>query len=332
MYRRIVPGSVEPLQFLDKHYSARDRRTSTRGQVHVYENSSIIRNWRSSLPTTTDLARLFRGAQIVGGYSESFDKVLLSDLLDVDLISHWGSLVNLCRSFDFENRYRLMFVIGVISFGHGSKDEAEIVKVLIAVSIIDNLKALDLPKWPSYSKFRQDEVPSIASLVELIEPHLMPYAGDERSITEFKLSSKQWRQLQPAELAWNHRQQRDARTLADYLIKQWPCAEPTMDGFITPVLIKIEPALESIRPEWGRMFQNLDLSRNISQVQRALDQHHSALEIGTLGGESREKHFFPARCRGGELPTLTTDLLCKNGMYILRVSLPNSSASRVMRH
>ena len=56
------------------------------------------------------------------------------------------------------------------------------------------------------------------------------------------------------------------RDFANFLLPQWPCCEPTVNGLTVPTL-DIGEAVQAVRPEWLRLFQNLQLSRHIMKVQ-----------------------------------------------------------------
>src|SRR5207249_204189 len=78
-------------------------------------------------------------------YDRLFDRVLLSDLLAIQYPLEWGSLVNLCRTHGPEDKYRLMFLFAVMSFRNDV--DMDVVRTLIAFSVLDDLKVLDPPKW-----------------------------------------------------------------------------------------------------------------------------------------------------------------------------------------
>lgn len=99
--------------------------------------------------------------------------------------------------------------------------------------------------------------------------------------------------------------------LLAFFLKQWPCPEPSLVGFAEPEdpLIDISPALEIIRPEWQRLFQNYQFSQYVTKVQQTLDQHHSEIQAKVPVKGLTEQNIIPTRCSGGELPTLQDLLL-----------------------
>jgi hypothetical protein len=199
-----------------------------------------------------------------------------------------------------------MFLFAIMSFRHDV--DMDVLRTLVAFTVLQDLKVLSPPKWPAYSQFRQNQVPRIDYLLQLMKSCLVPYRGDLRSTFEFNLNPKQRRRLESAELAHEKQQEADSKSLAEFLLKQWPCPEPTIEGLpmSTPLLVNVGKALEVIRPEWLRLFQNLEHSDYVSQVQRVLDCHHAnprrPEEPLVLG--FGEQEIFQRCDRGGTFPTL----------------------------
>jgi len=295
----------------DVTYEVRDHLRPSQRQKNVYESVSLIRNWPSDIPRTPKLAVILQDWPAIGGYNESFDKILLSDRLTVNFALELGSLANLCVNSEPKDKYRLMFLFALMSYNDNA--DMDLVRTLIAFAVLKDLKALDTPKWPSYIHFRQNQVPRSDYLLQLIKPCGVPYPAYERSTFGYILSFKQRRRLEAAELAHEQRIEDQSKTLAQHLLRQWPCLEPTTEGFITPDLVDVPQAMEIIRPEWRRLFQNLELSNYIQQVQIVLDHHRTLVEIEQPNARREVQEIIPTRCRGGELPTLSRDLLRKSG-------------------
>jgi hypothetical protein len=258
----------------DEPYVARDRWRVSQRRSNVIQCTNLIRAWPSSLPLTRDLAGILQNWANIGGYTGSFDKALLTDLLDVQWATDWGSLVNLCRESSSKDIYKLMFLFAIISF---RQDVAgDMLNTLIAFVLFQDLKALPPPAWPAYNHFRHNEAPPINYLLQLMKSSLVPYSGDVRSTTGFNLNPKLRRKLESAELAHEKQQETDSKILANFLLKQWPCETPTIEGLPTSslLLVNVGKALALILPEWLRLFQNWDHSCYVTKVQNVLDFHH----------------------------------------------------------
>ncbi|KAL2063392.1 hypothetical protein VTL71DRAFT_5197 [Oculimacula yallundae] len=272
-------------------YLSRDRLATTRKRLNVAECVIHLRKWPDSLDTTKDLAGVLQEWSTFQGYTSPFDKVLLTDMLDVDWQNDWGSLANLCRKSTRKDVYRLMFLLGAVSFRPDANMDA--VRTLIAYSTIDDLKILVPPVHSAYLTFRQNQIPDAAYIIDLLKPCLVTYAGDERTSTEFNISLKMRKRLEALETAHNKQLDEDAKSLAEFLLKQWPCAEPSLEGFTARVMIDLSQAISIIRQEWLRLFQNLELSAYLSQVQLSLDKHHCPKRPFKLVDSKANAEIYP---------------------------------------
>ena len=309
-YQRPNAAPAEQQASTHLQYVSRGRPLGGPRRTNVIECTSLIRDWPSRIHTPSDLAGILQNWTNIGGYVCDLDKVLLTDLLDLQFDTMWGPLVNLCRECTSESAYRLMFLFGIMCFRQDVN--MAVVKTLIAFALLADLKALRLPEWPSYIHFRYNQQPRVEYLVQLMKPYLAPYGNDERSTFGYALNSKQRRKLEVAELAHEKQRQKDADTFGEFLLKQWPCSEPTMEGFPTSIPIDLVKAMETIRPEWQRLFQNWELSQHLAQVQSVLNHHRAEAKIVSSTVETREQEVLPTRIRGGELPTLAETLLRKS--------------------
>ncbi|KAH8687808.1 hypothetical protein BGZ60DRAFT_363637 [Tricladium varicosporioides] len=318
----------------DATYHARDKWNKTQEKVNVFECSTLIRNWRDKLSTTSDLAGIMQSwattTSPVMGFVGVFERILISDHLNVTFAAEWGLLVNLCLRSSYKDRYRLMFVFAPIVFRHDV--DMAVVKTLIAFAILDDLKKLIPPTWHQYSQFRSNQIPSVTYLQQLMKQSLVKYNSEFSSDLGFYLTSKQRRKDEGARKAHELQQEQDTHTFAEFLLAQWPCAEPSLAGFSTPGLIVVDQAFNIIVPEWLRLFQNLQLSDYIHQVQCILNKHHSSGTVVLPNLEILEQVLLPIRCHGGEVPTLM-QLMSKVGPSVktmqppclLRIQMVNSS-------
>lgn len=301
-YQRLeLYESLQPLA--DAHYDSRDGWRSTIARNNVFESVSYFRNWSSSMSTEKNLVKILQHWSDIGGYNAPFDGVLLSDLLQIKLSDEFGALVVLCQKLGKEDMYKLMFLFGNISFRVDV--DMNIVRVLIAFAVFEDLKVLVPPQWATYTKFRQHQVPRIDYLLQLIQPCLVPYGEDERSTLEFQLSAKNRRRLEMAQRSYEKEQHQHATILVEFLYKQWPCAEPSIEGFSAPISIDLSQALGQILPEWLRLYQNFELSNHVALVQGVLDKHATDDKIVPPRLEVPEQMVLSERYRGSEFPTLS---------------------------
>lgn len=308
LYERI-DETDNNLQPSDLAYQPRDRPELTRIRQNVFESLSLLSKWSPDLPATKDLVGILQRWPAIQGHGQSFDKFLLSDCLNVQFGLQWGSLVDYCRGSTRDRLYSLSFMFAMLSFNPGA--DMDLVRTLIAFAISERLKQLEPPKWPSYSRFRANYVPTVDHLAQMMKPFLVPYKDDERS--RFNITAKLRKTLEAKQKSHEEKSKSDCRTFAEFLLKQWPCVEPTLEGLaqVDSLLLDIPQALAVVKLEWLRLFQNLELSQYIAQVQQVLNHFHPSPVIGILEVFSSAEEVFFVSHHGGETPSLVKDLLRK---------------------
>ncbi|KAK1833011.1 hypothetical protein QBC39DRAFT_381058 [Podospora conica] len=271
----------------------------------VMKMTNILRTQPSDIEKPPDLAQKFAQVNTVGGYGVPYDAVAISERMKTDILESWGSLVEYCRGAT--SSYSLMFLISALAF-RDTVDES-LLRVLVAFSAIPALKTLPLPTpWVAYVNFRPNTTPHLDDLVRLAMPHrIVQTSGPGDGLDEF-LSSKERRRRQATADALDLRSEDDCRYLARYLLQQWPCFEPTTGALLRKdLLVDPEAALETIRPEWRRLYRNYELSQHLQQVQ-AIMHLSTGDTVWRLPPSHSPPHggatIFPCRARGGEIPQL----------------------------
>ncbi|KAK2040736.1 hypothetical protein LZ31DRAFT_603645 [Colletotrichum somersetense] len=307
VFERYFDNTADQSNHVDIEYSARDCiNPSNTCHCQVLELVHFLRTWPERLATTSALAQQLSQHNSIGGYTDVFDKVSLNDRLSLDIPSIWGSLARSCR--EQQSPFSLMFLLAPISYGPGA--DMGLVKALAAFAVFDELKAIELPLWPSYNNFKPNQAPHLDYLLQLIGPFKTPAPKDHSEDFLKFASAKQIRRMRAEQAAWDQRVEEDCRYLANLLLSQWPCAEPDVTRLSKSVLVDIEGVLKLVRPEWKRLYQNMDLSVHLDAVQTVLNRHHCDTKYEAPCFIPSEE-TFEERLRGGEIPSLRSDLLKK---------------------
>ncbi|KAK6539145.1 hypothetical protein TWF694_009389 [Orbilia ellipsospora] len=254
----------------DSVYHSRGEPATYSSRQNVFEVAYHLHNWSQNLPLPLDLATVMEGWQNIGGFENVLDKVLLSDKLSLDLPLYWGALVRICQGSDQTCRYKLMFLLALLSFNPLIHMDA--VRTLIAFATNPEFKTCQLPLGSSFVNFRRN--PSIKQdmLRLLIKPYCKTYSKSElQSMGGFTLNTKLRKRFEAAETTFNRCVEDECKNLIDHLIEQWPCLQPTISPAFDNELIDLAQILPIIQPEWSRLFFNLQLSNHISGVQRILN-------------------------------------------------------------
>lgn len=274
---RVDIGSPDYSSSLDMLYISRDRWMMNSKCRDVFESVSLIYSWRVGFPIRPNLAALLQEWPIFQGFGEASNTLLLSHLLTVDFAMEWGALANLCRRSQVRDRYKLCFVLGLVSFRHAIN--MDLVRTLIAFATVDKLKALESPTYPVYVQFEFNKIPSTEYLSRLIEPFYTSYSDGNvaENGTRYKLQKK----LATALKMHQEQARAAARPLATFLAPQWPCACLTLEGFSGDgsLLLDISSAMEVVRTDWMRLLQNFKFSAYVALVQDVLDHLGPAQHI-----------------------------------------------------
>ncbi|KAK4234701.1 hypothetical protein C8A03DRAFT_18447 [Achaetomium macrosporum] len=312
LYERRLADDDDDLvsEVTDNVYLSRDRSSASDARcARVMETTHLLRTKPDTFRTPHNLATILAQGNVIGGYGTEYGTVSLSDRMRVDIRENWGSLVEYCRYG--QSPYSVMFLLATLSFRENV--DGALLNALVAFAIFGELQTLPLPSWPSYFNFRLDGEPQLDDIAKLITPFKTPAPKDDGEELGQLMNAKQRRKIKEAKEAFEMRAEEHCRYLAKFLLAQWPCREPDMS--ILPrndLLVDTSAALEAVRPEWLRLYQNRELSAHLKQVQQILDQHRSDFEFSIPPAITCEEVFPPpSHCRGGAIPRLESDLLGK---------------------
>ena len=305
--RRLYERSISDPERLtageDIVYKPRDRQGSLPQATNVYRIARLVHKQPFSIRMTRELAAILQGWKLIGGFHYNSDPEItspcLSDLIENNIGDQWGSLVNFCRQTSPLDSYRLIFRLGLLSFG--TKPDMDAIQSLAAFGCLDELKTLQPPLSPSFVGFKLDASPTLESLLNSITASYEGFEPDARkSKIQQDLSREKHRILCEA----------DGRNLAHFLLEQWPSSEPSAGKFESTV-IDVELAMERILPDWQRLHRNMGLSQYVNQAQEILDHSKGATAMSTPRAWNEVPTAFCAPDRGSVIPSLSGDLLVK---------------------
>lgn len=247
----------------DTIYSGRDKRNANLARANAFYITRQLVMRQSSPEGSPSLISLLHDASLVGGYDKIFNKVLLTDLLAVDVRGEWGALTQ--RAFECEprDRHGLMFLLGPMAFSEDAN--INLLHKLISFVMSPDIKELQPPQHAAYFHFRADGAPPCSYLVSFMEKARMPFVS-----AGFKKRS----QVVVAEN--NHGQYVDkaCEALACSIQAQWPRTEIEVSKLadVDPTYLDIQRAVEDISPEWQRLTRNHELALYLELVQTSLDR------------------------------------------------------------
>ncbi|KAF2790836.1 hypothetical protein K505DRAFT_281867 [Melanomma pulvis-pyrius CBS 109.77] len=277
----------------DQVYASRDRRIDTVEQENVAIVANLLLRWSTEFSNTSDVATLLGEFLVIGGYQNSFDRTLLTDLLSVNLGMEWGPLCNTALASSVDDKYKLMFLFTPMVFSSDAK--MELIQVLISYAILPELKNLVPPAYPSFSSFKAYALPTASYLATLMQHALVPQ--------ELRHREKRGHLASVACLDF-----------AESIRAQWPAQYIDLDKVVKPdeTLVDVDAALENVMKEWSRLTQNHELSIYLRTVQSILDRFTSRRLSVPLQRNIDNAHsglarpeIYPVRRKGGEIPLLS---------------------------
>ncbi|OTA65961.1 hypothetical protein K449DRAFT_366540 [Hypoxylon sp. EC38] len=303
VYERSNGYELQPDYPADTIYEARHNPHATSSRYsNVLEAVTIVREKPVFMSTVGDLALNLSQSLNIKGYGQDFEKVTLHDRLDIDVRREWGPLVNAVK--DMADQYKLMYFMGIISFRYDAN--MPLIRTLIAFSHWDRLQSLLLPSHSEYYSFRPHQAPQLDVLVKLIEPY-QTLPPENQPLAEFT-SSKNQRKLWQARVAHTQKAAADCKRLAQVLLLEWPTPNLNAKHVDDPYLLDVPAALNQVRPEWQRLYQNYEFHSHLEAVQEVLNQRHSDVRF-------QRPEFLPSELvfriqpPDYKLPTLGDDLM-----------------------
>ncbi|KAF7931332.1 hypothetical protein BELL_0384g00070 [Botrytis elliptica] len=341
-HQRLVNRSYTRLRLFKRHdgflenqiiatdlvYDSRDKYCASQRRKNVLECVDHIIQWPQKTHASTDLAGMLQKYPNLKGFNPEPRRVLLSDRLDVDFGVSFGPLYQFCRQASAADKFRLQFQFSLMSFRDDI--DMDLVRILLACSVLEDLKKLNPPAYRNYTHFRPNQIPHLAYIIQLLKPCRIPYPQDFRdTFGGFKLHAKQRKNLERQEHQYETQTDTDCELFAKFLLAQWPCPEPSIVEFRTPVNVDIAKAMSIILPDWERIFQNMELSKYLEQVQKVLSRAYSGSSFQLPNMEVQKQIVYASRVRGSEFPMLSKDLMrmpCKMMISSTIVALSNIQA------
>ena len=288
----------------DRTYVPRDCAKSS-GAKNAYESASLIKNWSSRIGVNSRLSAVLQEWPLIQGYESDFELFLFADLININLAANWGSLFTLCqRATKAQDRFRLMFLFSTMSFD--ATIDMTVMRTLIAVAIIEDFRTLSLPRHPSFTHFRRDQIPNVDFLSQLMNPYRTPYPEDERALLSVAMHSKQRRKLEMAQSRHEQSSENSCKEFSRHLLLQWPVREPSVGSLrLDDVpLLDVVNAYQVIKPEWERLFANHELSKHLGYVENILKTCKATKPFPTMPVIEGGQQFFPTLVFSNVHPTL----------------------------
>ncbi|GLB04652.1 hypothetical protein AtubIFM57258_010668 [Aspergillus tubingensis] len=238
---------------------------------NVREIVTLLRERPPVIRTTHKLAGILKKWPYIRGFNDTFTPTSIQEMLSLDLAPNFGMLVRLCTEYEPQDAYRLMFHLGLISYGNDVN--MDMARVLVAFFILSDLKELDLPSYASFENFPDDGPPDVETLITLARPFCKQYQSPVGQGNKLQ-KNKQARYTDIEAERANHETQcmAESQSFALSLLKEWPSSRPSYISF-SGNLLDVKSAIDAVSPDWLRRYKNLRLSGLVKNIQKILNAY-----------------------------------------------------------
>lgn len=285
---------------MDRAYHSRDQSVASEEALNVIRITKTIFRRPFYLEGGRRLKDMLYGHRVIGGFQQSdAPPAALSKLIDDNVVDQLGQLIDFSRHLESSRLCSLVFRLSLLAFQ--PQADMDMLEILAAFARIDALKVISPPSHAVFTDFDGPQ-PTTDLLEKLIRP-LWP---------EFEPRTQ--RKFQDARDKHVFRCEEEERRLARWFIRQWPAAEPSLEGFEPRTqLINEDEALEAILPTWQGMLHNLELSQYLEDVQEILDRYNTEGDADVHPSPPTiDATYFTSVIRTGPvIPSLSSELLAK---------------------
>ncbi|OGM50946.1 hypothetical protein ABOM_000731 [Aspergillus bombycis] len=314
LYERIDASCEDMIEVLDVIYTSRFRYCSSKQSLRVREIITLLKERPAKIHTAHKLSSILKEWSYIGGFADVFTSYSLEGTLFIDFAAEWGKLVRLCIDSEANNSRSLMFCLGLMAYGDGVDLDA--IRVLAAFSILDDLKQLSLPMYPSFENFCDRGRPDFDSVLALVHPFCTKFKDPTPRKKKAKQAQKaaEVARIQLAKENHDIKCATESNDFVSFILQQWPCAEPSKGKFSASFL-NVAGALEAVSHDWLRRYKNMRLAAYINDVQKVLNAHSAKKNnIGDPPVTSQPVVFI-SQCLSSRTAALKLgqDLITKSG-------------------
>jgi hypothetical protein len=303
LYEHSLSDTRLEIRERDQVYEPKDRHAVSTHASNVYQTVKLLHRQPFAVHTSADLAHILQKfpGKFIGGFNDLFEGPFgsLSNQIDDDLGEQWGSLVNFCRNADPDNMYKVVFRLGLLAFG--VKPDMDAIRILCAFSLLEGMKHLQPPPCPVFVGFKIDS--------RLTLEHLERFISPEDTTLKLPL----WLKLRRRTLTQaveEDPQKVEGRRLASFLLEQWPSVSPSVEAFEAS-LLDVGGVMERVRPEWTRLYDNMQLLEYAEKVREVLSRYAGCKETSTPHPWHSSLGYSCWAHRGTVAPSLSFELLLK---------------------
>jgi hypothetical protein len=282
----------------DHAYRPRDSRTDGVKRDNVSRMTKLISQWPNQVANTSNLTALLEDMTVIGGYVRFFDKIQITDILNVDLGVDWGALVKTALDHSRNESFKLTFLFSLLAFN--ADVNMDILCAIVSFPFFQALKKMKLPEATAYSHFKAYETPTVDHIMISIAGAKLPYVADDCTPKH---------QHMMRQLDHEKDSARACKVFANSVCAQWPSPLLDLDrlAVVDETVLNLDAAVELILPVWERLKDNFAFSQHIEEVQLILFRHGvdgNVPNVSLLTTNPKPPRLYPLQMRGGDSPSL----------------------------
>ena len=279
-----ISGAYANAPCNDEIYRSRDKSGKDNRLRRVYEVASLVKEWPTVVNTDLSLLNTMKTWQTIGGFNQTFTKLSLQELMELDIRGDWGSLYDLCRfSSKEQSTWRLMFTFCAITFGHAEESDCHL-RTLLACAFSREFTTIDPPRTHTLYNLEPGYRPTRSALTQTIMVHKNRFFTSRTNPPSHfnKRRKSEWRvtNQHTMDLAFTQMRSEMSR-LEDFIYNQWPTDTLRTKHLGLMYLNEIE-AQRQCQESFHVWYKNQSFVQYIGQVEAALTRTwcmHGALTL-----------------------------------------------------
>ncbi|RDA86513.1 hypothetical protein CP532_2003 [Ophiocordyceps camponoti-leonardi (nom. inval.)] len=292
-------------------YIGRSDDSHLQWAARVYQTVKSIHRRPFKMPRVPPLRTVMQNftGNMIGGFDAPNHRLTnsLDALINDEIGGRWGSLINTCRNAALSGDvYDAVFRLALLSFN--PQVDMDAIMILCAFSNVGELASLQPPPCSHFTGFRDGlQQMRLGRLETIIASTRIPNhdARSERMANRYRRARSHDRD--------DERLRSEARSMATFLLSQWPCAIPSTDG-LHAEYVDIAEVMQDVQVEWTRVYNNSLLAQYAEDAQTHLDRHIDVDDTESLIPRLEAYHSAEeadVSRRQSVIPSLSSELILR---------------------
>lgn len=279
----------------DRDYRSRDRDSNSGAAQRAFELAQVIKEWPSKIELEFDLYSYLEKWRTIDCFGQKFTPTSLTDLLDLPLSEHWGSLYTHCCKSGRSDGMSLTFLFCILAYGKGASSLE--LRSLLALAFADVLLLPRMPPSGTYEIFQGHKLQNyeIREIVQECEH------GFENADTEVPMSAEGRERL----AMYKREVQQQSDLISNEISRQWPQDKPPSLKQSDAPRLDIAAVIDKVGERFKSWYRNYVLFRHFESLKPILKEMNNLTpRIHYLGDYRLVWDFCRWSARENPVPSL----------------------------